>query len=51
MLIIKKSVAQTLLPSNFVVDVVGNKATSTKIGVYLDTLARYLYQENKRRNE
>jgi hypothetical protein len=44
------SVTKTLLPKEFVVDTVGKKSVDTKIGVHLDNLARYLYQEKKRLN-
>lgn len=42
------SVVKTLLPQNFVVETVGAQSQETKIDVYLDTVARLLYQEKKR---
>jgi hypothetical protein len=42
------SVVTTLLPKTFSVETVGFASTNTKIGIYLDTLARFLYQEKKR---
>src|SRR3989339_933035 len=44
------SVTKTLLPADFIVETVGEKSVDTTIGIYLDTLARYLYQEKKRLN-
>lgn len=44
------SVAKTLLPHNFSVETVGERSEDTNIDVYLDTVARLLYQENKRLN-
>lgn len=45
----QQSVVKTFLPSNFMVDTVGSKCSGTlNIGVMLDNLARWLYQENKR---
>ena len=35
---------------DFIVETVGEKSVDTTIGIYLDTLARYLYQEKKRLN-
>lgn len=43
----QKVVVESLVPEDFVVDVVGAKASEdTKIAVYLDTIARTLYQWN-----
>ncbi len=42
------SVVKTLLPKTFTVETIGAASQSTKIGLYLDTLARFLYQEKKR---
>ena len=44
------AVTKTLLPQTFMVETVGDKSEDTKIGIYLDTLARTLYQEKKRLN-
>lgn len=44
------SVTKTLLPQTFTVETVGEKSEDTIIGIYLDTLARTLYQEKKRLN-
>ncbi len=44
------SVTKTLLPDDFIVETVGEKSVDTNIGIYLDTIARYLYQEKKRLN-
>jgi len=44
------SVTKSLLPKEFSIETVGKKSVDTKNGVYLDTLARFLYQENKRLN-
>lgn len=44
------SVSRSLLPKDFIVETVGKESQDTKIGIYLDTLARNLYQENKTRN-
>ncbi len=46
----QNSVTKTLLPHNFVVETVGEKSGDTNIDVYLDTVARLLYQEKKRLN-
>ncbi|AXK60704.1 hypothetical protein [Candidatus Chromulinivorax destructor] len=42
------SVAKTLLPHDFTVETVGEKSHDVTIGIYLDTLARNLYQEKIR---
>lgn len=42
------SVIKTLLPKVFSVETVGQKSEDAKIGIYLDTLARNLYQEKIR---
>lgn len=42
------SVTKTLLPKTFTVETVGEKSEDTKIGIYLDTLARNLYQDKIR---
>ena len=42
------SVVKTLLPKNFIIDTVGKRTNDTKISLYLDNLARYLYQEKQR---
>jgi len=42
------SVTKSLLPEQFVVDTVGQVSVETKIGIYLDNLARCLYQEKIR---
>lgn len=44
------SVTKTLLPKSFTVETVGAKSNETNISVYLDALARTLYQEKKRQN-
>lgn len=44
------SVTKTLLPQNFAVETVGKKSDDINIDVYLDTVARLLYQEKKRLN-
>jgi hypothetical protein len=44
------SVSKTLLPKDFIVETVGAQSTDTQIDVYLDTIARLLYQEKNRLN-
>lgn len=45
------AVARTHLPSSFTVETIGKKAENTRICVYLDNLARWLYQEKQARDQ
>ena len=43
-------VARTFLPSDFKIETVGSQGSGEKVSVYLDNLARWLYQEKQRRS-
>jgi hypothetical protein len=44
------AVSRTLMPTTFSIETAGVKSAETNILMYLDTIARWLYQENQRIN-
>ncbi|MGZ6254597.1 MAG: hypothetical protein ACXWL5_01235 [Candidatus Chromulinivorax sp.] len=47
-IVYQDSITRSLLPKNFSIETVGSASTETNISVYLDTVARILYAEEKR---
>ena len=45
------TVARTYMSSNFTIETVGNSGSENNVSVLLDNVARWLYQENARRNQ